>query len=196
MKKLFVPVFCILLSVMLISVLPTEAEAAIYDDTIRLHILANSDSSADQKLKLEVRDEILKKYGSKLKSSEGFEEAENKILELLPEIEKFAETFIRESGYDYDLTCELCREWYDTRVYEDFTLPKGYYTSLKIKIGAAKGKNWWCVMFPPLCLDAALEDAPSDDGIIDYTKEELILIKNKKYNVKFKILELLSDAFS
>ena len=196
MKKLFLPVFALLFASLIIAAMPTEAEAAIYTDTVRLHILAASDSEDDQRLKLEIRDEILKKYGEALKCEGDISAAKRKITELLPEIQIFVQEKIKERGYGYSATATLSEEWYDTREYEDFTLPKGTYTSLRIIIGKGEGKNWWCVMFPPLCLDIATENAPKDDGIIDYTKEEIKLITTKKYNVKFKILELLSDAFN
>ena len=195
MKKLFLPVFALLFASLIIAAMPTEAEAAIYTDTVRLHILAASDSEDDQRLKLEIRDEILKKYGEALKCEGDINAAKIKITELLPEIQIFVQEKIKERGYGYSASATLSEEWYDTREYEDFTLPKGTYTSLRIIIGKGEGKNWWCVMFPPLCLDIATENAPKDDGIIDYTKEEIKLITTKKYNVKFKILELLSDAF-
>ena len=195
MKKLILPIFAVLFATLVMAALPTEAEAAIYEDTIRLHILAASDKEEDQRLKLEIRDELLKKYGSELKSSQNIDAAKEKIESLLPEIESFVNEEIRERGFSYEASATLSFEWYDTREYENFTLPKGEYASLRIIIDEGAGKNWWCVMFPPLCLDIATENAPSDDGIIDYTKEEISLIKNEKYNVKFKILELLSDAF-
>ena len=195
MKKLILPIFAVLFATLVMAALPTEAEAAIYEDTIRLHILAASDKEEDQRLKLEIRDELLKKYGYELKSSQNIDAAKEKIESLLPEIESFVNEEIRERGFSYKASATLSIEWYDTREYENFTLPKGEYASLRIIIDEGAGKNWWCVMFPPLCLDIATENAPSDDGIIDYTKEEISLIKNEKYNVKFKILELLSDAF-
>lgn len=195
MKKLFLPVFALLFATLIMASMPTEAEAAIYEDTVRLHILAASDSQEDQKLKLEIRDELLKKYGEILKASENINAAKETITAYLAEIEEFTEAKIKERGYGYSVTATLSEEWYDTREYEDFTLPKGTYTSLRIVIGKGEGQNWWCVMFPPLCLDIATENTPADDGIIDYTKEEISLIKNEKYKVKFKILELLSDAF-
>ncbi len=195
MKKLFLPIFALLFATLIMAAIPTEAEAAIYEDTIRLHILAASDSEKDQRLKLEIRDEILKNYGETLKSTGDINAAKKKINELLPEIEEFTQEKIKERGYDYSATVSLSDEWYDTREYEGFTLPKGRYTSLRIIIDEGKGKNWWCVMFPPLCLDIATESAPVDDGVIDYTKDEINLITNEKYKVKFKILELLSDAF-
>ena len=188
-------VLMVLLSTLVIALMPTEAEAEIYDDTLRLHILANSDSEEDQELKLKVRDRLLTEYGEMLKG-ESIGEAVGIINGKISEIEEDVEEWIKEYGYSYDASVTLSREWYDTREYEDFTLPKGEYTSLRVIIGDGEGKNWWCVMFPPLCLDIASESAPADDGISSYTDEEIRLISGKKYNIKFKILELISDTFA
>lgn len=196
MKELIKYAFTILIVTMLIAVIPTEAEGEIYDDTIRLHILANSDSGEDQELKIKIRDKILLKYGGMLGEGNSVSEAKGKIESLIPEIEADVKQWINELGYSYNATAVIGEEWYDTREYEDFTLPAGYYTSLRIIIGSGKGQNWWCVMYPPLCLDMATESAPYDDGVIDYTKEEIFLIKSGKYKIKFKILEDLSRAFA
>lgn len=185
----------VLIVTMVIGAMPTDAEGEIYDDTLRLHILANSDQSEDQKLKLEIRDRILLKYGKMLKGGESITEAKESVEQLLPEIEEDARVWIGELGYNYDVKASLSVEWYETREYEDFTLPAGYYSSLRIIIGEGKGQNWWCVMYPPLCMEMASESAPRDDGVIDYSKEEIRLITSGKYQVKFKILEELSRAF-
>lgn len=179
-----------------ISVMPTEAEGEIYEDTLRLHILANSDSPADQELKLAVRDKILEKYGDSLRLVHSVEEAKDTVGGLLPDIEEDAEGWIRQLGYDYPVRATVSTEWYDTREYDGFTLPQGYYSSLRVIIGNGDGKNWWCVMYPPLCLEMATESAPADDGLIDYTREEISLIKSGSYQIKFKILEELSSVFS
>ena len=179
-----------------VAILPTDKDAAIYDDTLRLHILANSDSEVDQAVKYEIRDRILEKYGKTLKESESFEDAEARIEGIIPEIESDVDTWLKEAGYSYTSEVTLSVEWYDTREYDDFVLPKGYYTSLRVMLGDADGQNWWCVMYPPLCLDVATEDAPFDDAVSGYSKEEYILISEKRYNVKFKMLEVFSDAFS
>lgn len=185
----------LLIVTMVIGVMPTDAEGEIYDDTLRLHILANSDQSEDQKLKLEIRNRILLKYGKMLKGGESITEAKESVEQLLPEIEEDARVWIGELGYNYDVKASLSVEWYETREYQDFTLPAGYYSSLRIIIGEGKGQNWWCVMYPPLCMEMASESAPRDDGVIDYSKEEIRLITSGKYQVKFKILEELSRAF-
>ena len=196
MKTLIRFTITTLIATLLLAALPTDAEAEIYEDTIRLHILANSDRDEDQALKIEIRDRLLLKYGELLQKSDTKYEAEEIAKELLPNIEHDAEMWIGELGYDYEVDAEIGVEWYETRDYGDFSLPCGYYTSLRVIIGRGEGQNWWCVMYPPLCTELATEDAPSDDGIIDYTKEEILLVKNGKYQVKFKILEELSRTFA
>ena len=182
----FISSICILLlATLFIAIMPTEAEGAIYEDTVRLHILACSDSEEDQALKLLLRDAVLNKYGDELSVYESVEEAEERLNERLDEIRAFSDAKIKELGYEYKTEVTLTREWYDTRDYEEFSLPCGYYTSLRIIIGEGEGKNWWCVMFPPMCLDAATSGAA-------YNYEENVLI-TKKYKVKFKILELISE---
>ena len=185
MKKIIMPTFMVLIATLLIAVFPTEAEGAIYEDTVRLHILANSDSQTDQAIKLVLRDEILKKYGKDLSVFENAQEAQDELSKKLTEIKDFSNEILASLGYNANTTVTLENEWYDTRDYESFSLPCGYYTSLKIIIGEGTGQNWWCVMFPPLCLDASTESPK-------YTAEEEILI-SKKYTVKFKILELVSE---
>ncbi len=187
---------CILLmATLIIAVIPTEAEANIYKDTVRLHILANSDTAEDQELKLKIRDKLLLKYGEILKETECADDAVTLGSSLLSEIENDCNTWISELGFDYKIEATLGKEWYDTRVYEDFTLPSGIYYSLIVIIGEGAGKNWWCVMYPPLCTDIALESASSDDGIFGYTDNEINLISNRKYSIKFKSLEIISKLF-
>ena len=185
----------LLASTLLIAALPTEAEAQIYEDTVRLHILANSDSKEDQALKLKIRDRLLEKYGTLLSSQSSAGGAAKEIQEQLPEIKNDVSRWIREYGYSYSVRVTLTDEWYETREYESFRLPKGIYKSLKIIIGDGGGKNWWCVMYPPLCTAIASEKAPPDE-INDYSSEEILLISNRKYTVKFKILEILTEAFT
>ena len=196
MKQIPYYAITILLATFLLAAIPTDAEARIYEDTIRLHILAESDEIADQELKIAVRDEILLEYGNLLRCAGSFKAAEELGRSLLPEIENTAEKIIKEHGFNYGVEATMTTEWYETREYENFSLPAGYYCSLRVIIGSGGGKNWWCVMYPPLCMELACENAPADDGIIDYTKEEIALIKSNKYNIKFKILEEVSRVFA
>ena len=196
MKKILLYSMTVLLTALVIAVIPTEADGAVYEDTVRLHILANSDSEEDQALKLKLRDDVLREFSDMLSKFDSADGARSALLSSLDDIEAFAEKRIEEYGYGYTVNATLTEEWYDTREYEDFTLPKGYYSSLQIIIGEGEGKNWWCVMYPPLCLDMAVEDAPRDDAIKKYNESEFRLVTGNGYQAKFKILELVSSVFS
>ncbi len=189
MKQTLEGCFALLIATMLIATIPTDAEARIYEDTVRLHILAESDSEEDQQTKLAIRDMILAHYGERLSGYETVEEAEEALRELIWDIEKDVNEWLSElkSGATAEVT--LTREWYDRREYGDIALPAGEYLSLRVIIGEGEGKNWWCVMYPPLCLDVALGD------YVGYSEDENRLITVGKYNVKMKILELCSTAF-
>ncbi len=190
MRKSILPIIAVLVAALVLLAIPTEAEGAIYEDTVRLHILANSDTEEDQALKLAVRDAVLREFSAELRGSGSKEAAEKKINTLLPEIEALAEKVVKENGYTYSVSVSVGEEWYSTRKYEDFTLPAGKYTSLVIEIGEGDGRNWWCVMYPPLCLGASVEDAAAV-----YSDEEVRLIRNEGVKVKFKALELISKYF-
>ena len=191
-NKILPAIFSLLAAALLTAVLPTEADAEIYSDTLRLHILAASDSEEDQALKIKVRDAILAEYSAALSDSEGLSDTILRVEELLPAIEETAMRVIKECGLEYGIEATISDEWYDTRDYDGFSLPRGKYASLVIKIGKGEGKNWWCVMYPPMCLGMAL-DAPRDDFSGGYTDSELSLISGGKYRVKFKLLEMISD---
>lgn len=178
----------ILLAGLIIAVIPTEAEASIYNDTVRLHILANSDSEEDQSIKLLLRDFLLAEYDEYLSCAKSKGEAEAMIGDILPEIEAEARGFLSSIGCEDGVRVDMGTEWFGTREYESFSLPEGYYTSLIVRIGKAEGQNWWCVMYPPMCLGVAVS---SPNG---YTKEEERLITSGKRNIKFKLLEVISRA--
>jgi stage II sporulation protein R len=169
---------------MIIAILPTEAEAKIYEDTVRLHILAPSDKKEDQELKFALRDAILENFSDELSGFENSSIAKEELSKKLSKIDSFSNEFVKNQGYDYAVSVSLTNEWYDTRVYEEFTLPCGYYSSLRVIIGEGEGQNWWCVLYPPICLDFATG--------VGYNPSEEALIMGK-YDVKFKILELLSE---
>ena len=194
MKKVAFGILSILTAMLIVAALPTEADAEIYSDTLRLHILAASDSDEDQALKLAIRDKILTEYSEELSGVAALEDARATLEARLPDIIATAQDVVIARGYDYTVTASLGEEWYDTRDYGELSLPRGVYTSLIIKIGEGQGRNWWCVMYPPMCLDLAT-DGPSDDWASGYTGEELSLISGK-YRVKFKLLELISEFIS
>ena len=171
---------------------------------LRLHILANSDSEEDQHLKLLVRDELLRRgYFS---GASDLSEAEAIAQERLGDIEDTAEDVLRENGCTDCVTAELETTDFTDRVYGDITMPSGEYKALRIKIGKAEGHNWWCVMYPPLCIPAACgsEDEEADVAEDESAEEEYfddeeldILKKPKKYKVRFaiwdKIKSLIDD---
>ncbi len=192
MKQLFTPLIVLLLCTLIFVMLPTEAEAMIYEDTVRLHILANSNSEYDQSLKIQIRDDILLTYKDVLKNATQGDL--NDFSAYTEEMEAFVNERLLTYGAPYGAYVTFRREWYDTREYEGFTLPCGTYLSLVVHLGDGEGKNWWCVMYPPLCLDLAT-DAPADDALLGYDRAEINLIQNGKYRIKFKTLEMVSSLF-
>ena len=108
---------------------------------------------------------------------------------MLHEIERSVEVYLAEAGCDFGAEVSLSKEWYETRDYIGFTLPRGYYSSLVITLGQGKGQNWWCIMFPPLCRDLATDDGNGDNS------GETCDIGGEKYTVKFKALEIIADLF-
>ena len=189
----FQMVLCLLICTLLLCVLPVSGEEEIYGDVIRLHIIAASDSEEDQALKLRVRDAVLETYGSALTACSDCDAAETEARRLLPEIQSLAETTLRGAGCDAPVLATLTEETYPTRDYGTFALPAGTYLSLRILIGEAAGHNWWCVLYPSLCLDPALEESGS---LSDAEYGLLTENGDGHYQVKFKTLEFLKFLFS
>lgn len=154
---------------------------------VRLHILANSDDADDQNLKLAVRDEILAGTSDLFSAVLTKEQAESEVVKHLGEIESIAKNVITARGYDYDAKAELVNMFFETRVYGDVTMPAGRYDAVRVKIGSAKGKNWWCVMFPPMCIPAASEKLEVEEQID-------MLGQQPRYVPKLAILELVEKA--
>ena len=182
------------------TVLPVHGEAGIYDRVIRLHVLAASDSERDQALKLTVRDEILKSAQTVLKNAKDRTEAEQLLRAALPELEQVAEDTLAEAGAPNSVTVTLGQEAYPTREYEHLAFPAGEYLSLRVMIGEAQGQNWWCVLFPPLCLTAATERAETEAVCLSagLTGEQYRMIADTdetKYKLRFKILEVAQELF-
>lgn len=177
---------------------------------IRFHVLANSDSDEDQALKLKVRDAIIEYLQPKLIESNRIDESEDIIKNEYEELEKIARNIIVENGYTYEVKVGIDYSNFPTKQYSSVVLPAGKYKALRIIIGEGQGKNWWCVMFPPLCFvdeENGVIDKATDDKLREVlTKEEYELItQNKKkesknntrtrVNVKSKITEILDSLF-
>ncbi len=132
-------------------------------DTLRLHIVANSDTAQDQQNKLLVRDALLSEYSEMLGAAESEEAAERFASFLLDDIGRTAEKTLRTAGDEHAVQVSLARMYFDTRTYDDgITLPAGEYTALRVVIGDGGGHNWWCVMYPPLCIPAATAKEASE----------------------------------
>ena len=163
-------------------------------NVLRLHIKANSDADYDQRLKLKIRDEILKETGYVFEGASDLEDAVIGCENAEESIKKTAEKVIAENGYNYSVKVEIGRSFFPVRTYENVTLPAGDYTALKITIGEGKGHNWWCVMFPPLCLPAAEGDKTLSDVLSE--DEENLTKSDPKYEFRFKIAEIFEKICS
>ena len=160
----------------------------IRSDVLRLHVIANSDSSVDQNLKLRLRDYILEEGEDIFDGSVNVENAVKKIEPKLAELENSAETFVKNAGFDYDVKITLSNEYFTTRTYESVTLPAGKYLALRVVIGSGEGHNWWCVMFPPMCVPAADKKDEIENA---FTDKEIKLVESKpKYEPRFKVVEI------
>lgn len=159
---------------------------------LRLHVLANSDSEADQELKLKVRDCILAQANEILQDGCSLEQAQLDLSNNLPRLAAAGAEVVAREGYDYSVTAELRQTWFPTKEYENFALPAGQYQALRIVIGDGGGQNWWCVVFPPLCLGSvseSVEDVALEAGL-DEQQVALITGESEGYVVKFKVLEI------
>ena len=197
-KRILIATFTVIGLYVLLGFLPIHSEAAIYDNVLRLHVLANSDSSEDQALKLEVRDRILEETATLFKDCKSKDEAREAVESSLDKIREIAEQTVREAGYDYGVSVSLGEEEYPTKNYEECCFPAGEYLSLRVMIGEAEGENWWCVLFPPLCLDAAGESREvfAEVGLTDEQYSFITDTDNAQYKVRFKLLEVIEGALS
>ena len=186
-KKLlvFVPIFlCALLVVVSITPTITMSES-ISQKVFRLHILANSDSQEDQQLKLRVRDKILQESEEMFSSCNSVDEAINISRESIDKLKNISRQVIAYYNYDYDVRAYVTKEYFETREYDNFTLPAGISDCLKIEIGQGKGHNWWCVMYPSVCISGC-----TDDFDLTLTEDEKQLIESDNYVIKFKVVEI------
>lgn len=158
------------------------------EDVLRLHVIANSDSAEDQRLKLTVRDTILKKSESLFTDCDDIISARRLAGTSLISLRHTALQCITSQGYGYNVRVTLGKSYFPTRVYENITLPAGYYNALKVIIGEGKGKNWWCVMFPSLCLPGTYDKQERLSKAL--TEEEMkLVLSNPKYEVRFWLVE-------
>ena len=171
----------------------SEKSASIQSGVLRLHILANSDDDVDQELKLKVRDRILEHSSELFTDANDSEQAKQNAKENLERITEIAQETVDESGFSYKVQCNLLDMPFPSRQYGNLTVPVGEYHAIQVLIGEADGENWWCVMYPPLCLPACAE---SDAAAYFSEGEYDVLANPQKYEVRFKILEVFSNVKS
>lgn len=188
MRKFFICLFAGLIVSSIICVGGfIKTSERVTQDVLRLHVLANSDTVSDQQLKLKVRDAVLEEGKDIFAGELNVNNAEKKIALEKSRLITAAKKTIHENSKDYDVDVFVTNEYFTTRSYGNVTLPAGRYKAVKVTIGEGAGHNWWCVMFPPLCLPAA-QDKTDVDFYLD--KQEAKVVKsNPKVDVRFKIVE-------
>ncbi len=179
MKKRWIAAF--LLSVICLSNLEIS-EQIDKNSLIRIHVLANSDSQADQQLKLQVKDDVVRYLEPQLAQSHSIEESRQIIQNHLPQLEQTAKNTLQRLNSNYDVTLQYGHFDFPVKYYGGFSLPAGNYEALRMLIGEGKGHNWWCVLFPPMCFT---DSATSASG--KYTEQT----PEKKVVIKLKSVELL-----
>ena len=166
------------------------------NEVFRLHVLANSDSEEDQVLKLKVRDRLLKETGELFSECTTKEEAMSTAKANIAYLEQVAQDEIYKQGYTYDVTVEVENIFFNNRQYDDITMPAGNYDALRVLIGEGTGENWWCVLFPAMCLPAAekRDGMPELKDVL--TDEQMSVVEGNQYEVKFKTVEIYESIKS
>lgn len=192
----FISLFCFMSTLSYLNDVYTNRDNY-KEKLIRFHVIANSDSQNDQELKLKVRDKIIAFLTPKLEKSKSIKETKNIITKNIEDIQKIALDEIKQNNKEYAVTASLDYSNFPTKKYSNIVLPAGEYKALKVVIGEGKGKNWWCVMFPPLCfvdINHGITNDKTEKNLRKVlTKEEykMILVDNKEVKLKFKIVEVL-----
>ena len=179
----------------------TSVSSNLANSVFRLHVIANSNSEEDQNLKYKVRDSLLKFMNEITKNCSSKEEAIELVTANSQEFQSIAENTIKENGYSHTVKIQIGNFEFPTKNYGDISFTAGYYDALRVEIGEAKGKNWWCVMFPPLCFidvtSGVVPDESKEELKENMTEEDYALISNQKDNseiqFKFKLLEFFTE---
>lgn len=204
--SIFIGTFITIIFILTTKSYSYNIQKGIANEVIRLHVLANSDENYDQQLKIKVKDSVIKMLENELNNSMSKDETRIILLQNLNKIEQKAKQIIEENGYNYNVSAKITFDYFPTKQYGDIILPAGEYEALKIEIGEAKGQNWWCVMFPPLCfIDVSVKEVPKEEkdklkNILTDTEYDIITkAKNKNdipIKIKFKIVEIWQNKFS
>lgn len=192
--KIFISLSIGLLASIVISIFTGFANDCneIRQSVFRLHILANSDTTEDQSLKLKVRDKILDKTSYLFENVKSSKEAKKIANENIDKIIEVAQQEVYNQGYDYKVNAYVANMYFDTRDYDTFSLPAGKYDALRVTIGQANGKNWWCVLYPSMCLPSAKPKDSLQNSNLDKSQTDIIE-KPHKYKAQFAIVELFES---
>ncbi len=196
-RKILVNVFMAVVAILAVITASFSGFAAqceeLPQEVLRLHILANSNSDEDQTLKYQLRDYIIEDMNEIFKDFEMLQDAVSEVSHKINQISEKAEGFVHGQGFDYAVKAELCEMYFTTRVYENITMPAGNYMALRIIIGEGEGQNWWCVLFPPLCLPACA--GKKDEAFFSEEISRLIEQGGGKPEYKFAIYEWFISLF-
>ena len=172
--------------------------AALEENIVRLHVIANSNDEADQAVKLRVRDAVLREAEQWYGDAEDFDTAVTALCTHLESLEAAANSVLKAENLPYCAKAEVCEMYFPTRTYASFKLPAGRYRTLRISLGKAEGKNWWCVMYPNLCFANSMYEVDAGSGeklreVLD-PKEYASVLQKGNYQVRFKLLDLLNQV--
>lgn len=201
LKRYFIITLLLLIYILIYSIsYANNSVSDLSNSVFRLHVIANSDSQDDQNLKYKVRDNLISYMNNICKDVSTKKEAINIANEHLNDFYEIAKHTIEENGYNYDIKISIGNFPFPTKTYGDINFPSGYYDALKVEIGDANGKNWWCVMFPTLCfvdISNGLVPEESKEDLQNALSEEdynLISSNNMEYQFKFKLVELFENT--
>lgn len=188
----------------IVGIYSNNTQKDIAGNLLRLHVIANSDSVEDQQLKLKIRDSIISLMADKFKESNSIEQTKQIALDNIDNMTDVAKDVITKNNKDYNVNIKIANTFFPTKYYGDIALPTGYYDAVRVEIGSAKGANWWCVLFPPLCFvdatNGTLPDGSKERLKASLTPEEYALISNSSSNqnvpvkIKFKTVEIWQQS--
>lgn len=195
--------FCTMTSMILMAKAKAneEVQSHIAKEIIRFHVIANSDSIEDQALKMLVKNALVQDLSPLLNATNTIDEARSVLISNIDNIQAIAEKIIKNEGYQYPVTVSLETTYFPLKIYGEYNFPPGYYEALRVQIGSAKGQNWWCVMFPPLCFvdeTYSIVDETSGEKLKHLLTEEeynTLLNKSTPIKIKFKLWESFKNIF-
>ena len=199
MKKILAVLCVVFFSATMLNSYFNKTQTALANGVIRFHVIANSDTLQDQELKLKVRDKVIAEMEPFFDKNSDIAMAREVIINNIEKIKEIAKSEIASNGYNYDVKVSLGKDNFPTKDYGDIVLPAGEYEALKIEIGKADGQNWWCVLFPPICMSAAtatVEEAEDAFIAVGFTPEQYRIITDTDevtYRLKFKFLEIIEQ---